>query len=531
MKTTLFYNCIGHSMKSAEDVFSAFSVAGGKILQVYGKDAPAPSPAGFSRAVDLGGKHVYPCLIDGHTHMLLTIAVMAMGFNACEITASGVEPHTVAGVGERVRSYAASRKPGAVIAINNYIRTAMDERRMPTREELDDWGGGRPVVIYNIDGHSTSLSSAMLRRIGIEPEGHSGVLTGEDNERAQGRLIDTVGSAVTLPVLAKGIAAFHNACAAYGISVVGALEGNGDSKKDATTKLIIRLARHFRVGVRLYLQYTDLSRVAPYIRMMKHPRVGGCGDWEMDGASGSHSAAFSVPYLDTGETAPCYFEQSTVDALCADADARGWQIASHAIGEDAIRMLLNAYDKLDSPTMHRLEHAEFADDETAARICRGRYAVLAQPGYSWIDKRWLHTYEQVLPEAIRNRMKFRTYYEAGVPICGSSDSPVQDLDPWLQMLGMLQFYNESESLTPYEALTTYTVNAAKALQEEDERGTLEPGKCADFFLADADLAALPPEAFTAARVVQTYYGGAPCRPMSGTVGELLRMLLTRPKKI
>ena len=532
MKTTLFYNGVCHSMRGPEDVFSAFTVSGGRIVRVYGKaEAEALRLSDFREKVDLRGQHVYPCLIDGHTHMLLTVAVMAMGFNACEITKNGVEPHTLAGVEARVRDYAARQKPGAVIAINNYIRTAMDERRMPTREELDDWGGGRAMVIYNIDGHSTALSSAMLKRIGIEPEGHSGVLTGEDNERAQGRIIDEVGSAVSLPVLARGIAAFHNACAAYGISVVGALEGNGDSKKDATTKLIIRLARHFRVGVRLYLQYTDLSRVAPYAGMMKHKRVGGCGDWEMDGASGSHSAAFALPYTDTGVTAPCYYDQETVDRLCADADALGWQIASHAIGDLAISRLVDAYEKLESKTLHRIEHAEFADDETFRRICAGSYAVLAQPGYSWIDKRYLHTYEQVLPQEIRDRMKFKSYYDAGVLICGSSDSPVQDMDPYLQMLGMMQFYNEAESLSAYEALATYTVHAAKALLEGDERGTLEEGKIADFFTADTDFFTLRPEEAVSFRPARTYYGGRVCRPMKGTVGELVRLLLTKPKMI
>ncbi len=532
MKTTLFYNGICHSMKAQDDVFSAFTVSDGRIVRVYKKDeAEQLRLSDFRHKVDLKGQHVYPCLIDGHTHMLLTIAVMAMGFNACEITKNGVEPHTIAGVEARVRDYTAKQKPGTVIAINNYICTAIDERRMPTRAEMDDWGGGRAMVIYNIDGHSTSLSSAMLKKIGIDPEGHSGVLTGEDNERAQGRIIDVVGGAISLPTLARGIANFHNYCAEYGISVVGALEGNGDSEKDTTTKLIIRLARHFGVGVRLYLQYTDLDRVAPYAKLMKHKRLGGCGDWEMDGAAGSHSAAFSQDYIDTGKTAPCYYDQQTVDRFCAQAEAQGYQIASHAIGDQAIRRLVEAYEKLGSEKLHRIEHAEFADEETFQRICNGNYAILAQPGYSWFGKRYLHTYEQTLPQEIRDGMKFKSYYDAGVLICGSSDSPVQDMDPYLQMLGMVQFYNEQESLTPYEALTTYTAHAARALLEGDERGTLEAGRVADFFTADVDFFALSPEEVVSFRPTQTYYGGKAYQPMKGTIGNLVRMLLHPPKLI
>lgn len=532
MKKVLFYNGQCHSMVNEEDVFSAFSVSDGKIIKTYtAEEEKAIDFSDFSDCVDLGKKHVYPCLIDGHTHMLLTVAVMAMGFNACEITKNGVESHTISGVEKRVRENAGKQKKNAVIAINNYITSAIDEHRMPTMEELDDWGGGRPVVIYNIDGHSTSLSSAMFKMVGIDPGESDGVLTGTDNERAQGRIIDAVGNSISLFSLIKGIAEFHNRCADYGISVVGALEGNGDSEKDTTTKLIIHLARHFKVGVRLYLQYIDYNRVTPYIKWMKHPRVGGCGDWEMDGSVGSRSAAFPVPYNDTNKSGTCYYSQEKVDELVLDADAKGWQVGSHAIGTDAIRRIADALDKTSSGIFHRIEHAEFADSETAERLCEGKYALMVQPGYSWIDKRYLHTYTQALPQSILDEMKFKTYYDSGVCICGSSDSPVQDMDPYLQMLGMCEFYNESESITPYEALTTYTKYAAKAILEDDERGTLEKGKAADFFVSDKDFGKLKPSEVISFRPLKTYYGGKEYIHMKGTLVEFLKMMISKPKKI
>ncbi|MCQ2419637.1 MAG: hypothetical protein MJ118_00725, partial [Clostridia bacterium] len=85
MKTTLFYNGVCHSMRTQDDTFAAFTVSDGRICRTYGKDeAEKLRLSDFKNKVDLQGRHVYPCLIDGHTHMLLTIAVMAMGFNACE---------------------------------------------------------------------------------------------------------------------------------------------------------------------------------------------------------------------------------------------------------------------------------------------------------------------------------------------------------------------------------------------------------------------------------------------------------------
>ena len=525
--STLFYNGKIHTMVSEDALAEYMAVDNGKIVEIGSGRVPF---AKYAHNVDLCGRHVYPCLIDAHVHLMLTIAVMAAGFSACEITADGVQPNTLAGVGERIRAYASKQKKDAVIAVNNYILTAMDELRMPTKDELDDWAGGRAIVVYNIDGHSCSLSSAMLKKVGIDPAQHDGVLQGEANESMQGKIVDAISSAITLPVLAKGVAEFHNVCADYGIGIVGALEGNADCDKDPTTELFVRLARHFDVGVRLYLQYRDFEKARPYEKYMKKKRVGGCGEWEMDGASGSHSAAFRVPYKDTGLTAPCYYRQEEVDAMVGRFAECGYQTATHAIGELAIEEILNALDKNGNGRFHRIEHCEFHDDAAFERLKEGRYAVMMQPGYAWIDKRYLHTYEQFLPEEICARLKFRSLYDAGICLCGSSDSPVQDMDPYLQMLGETQFYNEAESITPYQAMCTYTKNAARAIEEEDEYGTLEPGKQADFFTADQDFFALSPKEIPDFRPVKTYYGGAPARRWKGTSAELAAMML-RPAKM
>ena len=521
----LYKNAVFHSGITQQDTFKFMSVDKGRICGTYNS-----RPEGKFEEIDLGGRHVYPCLIDGHTHMLLSIAVMAMGFNVCEIKDGAVRPNTMAGVEQRIREYAAKQPRDAVIACNNFILTAVDEQRLPNRHELDAWGGGRALVVYNIDGHSTALSTAMLRLCGLDAEG-SGVLTGEENERAQGRIMDKVSAKMGIKKLAQGIARFQNTCAKYGICMVGALEGQGDSPKDAGTALILRLARYFDIDVRAYLQYRDLERVKPFVKYMAHPRVGGCGDWEMDGSNGSHSAAFSLPYKDSGEKAECYYSLEDATALCRAADAAGLQFASHAIGDVALSMLLKAMDGCDSGIFHRIEHAEFMDDESFEIIKQGRYALMMQPGYSWIDKRWLHSYSRFLPDEIIQKMRLKSLVDAGLCVCGSSDSPVQELDPWLQMLGMMQFYNEAESLTAYEAFCCYTKNAARALLEEKNYGTLEVGKFASFFTAEEDIFTLSAEKLAALRPVETYFKAELYKPKTGSMAELAAMLMRKPKKI
>ena len=528
MRKTLFYDGSFHSGVREADTFRFLEVTDGIITGTYQEK---PAGVRYAKEISLGGKHVYPCLIDGHVHMLFSLAVMAVGFTVCDITPAGVVPHNLAGVEKKIRAYAAKKPRNAVIAANNYILTAMDERRLPTREELDDWAGGRPVVIYSIDGHCSALSTPMLKKLELDPKGHNGTLSGEAHERVQGRLTDIISASITLPLLAKGSANFQNACAAYGISVVGALEGNGDSPKDRATALIVKLARHFDVGVRLYFQYIDLKKAEKYAKVQKHLRIGGCGDWEMDGATGSHSSAFHVPFKDTGTTAPCYYEQDFVDRIVKEADEKGYQIASHAIGEAAIERIIAALNQTTSGRMHRIEHGEFHSDASLEELKKRRYAVVMQPGYAWIDKRYLNTYTQYLPQEIVDRMHFKSLYDAGICLCGSSDSPVQDLDPWLQMLGMVDFYHPEESVTPYEAFRCYTINPARAILEDDERGTLETGKAADFFTADKDLFAIQQKDIVSFRPDRTYYGGRPYRKKKGTVAELLGSMLKKAKLV
>ena len=524
-------------MCSEDDTFYGMLVSGGRILKRFDSKEQVDEYINGEiknktpEMINLEGQHIYPCLIDAHTHLLQTVASMATGFNCCDIVGNSVEPHTLAGVEARVREYAADQDQSAILVGKQFVVTAIDERRLPTKDELDDWAGGRAIVLYGFDGHSTALSTAMLEKIGIDPETTDGILQGEANETAQGRIIDAVGASLKIADIAKGVAKFHNYCSEYGINIVGALEGNEDSKKDFTTKLIVALARHFKIGVRIYLQYTTLDRVKPFRRYMKHLRLGGCGNWEMDGASGSHSAAFRDPYIDNGQTHDCYYSQEFVNRLCREADEQGYQIASHAIGECAIERIVQGLNGTASGRLHRIEHSEFFNDDTFEELKKGNYALVMQPGYSWIDKRYLHTYEQVLPQHIRDRMKFKSIYDAGIVVCGSSDSPVQEMNPFMQMLGMVQFYNEEESITPYQALTCYTVNPAKALLEYEDYGTLEAGKKADFFTAKQNFAKLTAEEIATFKPVKTYYGGKSYNKLKGTVAELAAMMMTRPKKV
>lgn len=526
-RSILFEGAVFHSGTSEKESFSYMLVEKGRVKAL---SSSRPDKSLYSRCINLGGGHVYPCLIDCHTHLLYTIVAAAMGFDICSVKGGRVLPDTMAGVEARLRDFAAGKKPGRLLVANNYIPSAIDQRRLPNRQELDNWCGGRPVVVYTIDGHSSALSTAMLKKMGISPEGHSGILSGEAHDRAQGRLTDIIASAVSPAVLARGLAAVENSCADFGISHLGALDGNGDSARDFTTWLLVQLARRMKIKVRFYPQYFDVERAEKYRKYQLHPRLGGCGEWEMDGSTGSRSAAFSRPYKD-GSSAPCYYSRQQVERQVELADSRGYQIASHAIGDCAIERICSALIKTESGRLHRLEHGEFPNSSCLEMYRSGRFAVVAQPGYSWLDKRFLHSYEQLLPDELLGSLCLKSLVEAGVCLCGSSDSPVQSLDPYLQMAGMVDFYRAEESISAYQAFRCYSLNPAAALEEAGDIGSLEPGKEANFFVADRELFSLSAGELTDFRPRRSYYLGRPWKRRRGSLWELLLMLLGPCHKI
>ncbi|NLZ69375.1 MAG: amidohydrolase family protein [Spirochaetales bacterium] len=523
-KTILFTDAIIHTMQEDYPLASSMLVQKGRIV--------ALDPRNVKRAkiVSLKGQHVYPCLIDSHLHLLPTLVAFT-GFKLSTITEGKVLPSTLKGVENKIREFSSKVKKGELVIITNYIITAIKEQRLPTKEELDLWCDNKAVAIYTIDGHSSALSTKMLEKLSINTVGHIGILQGIEHESIQGRLTNLIASSVTVKMLAKGVAGFHNACAKYGISAVGALEGNGDSEKDLTTKLIIQLARRFKVSVYLYLQYFDIKKALPLIKYQATPRLGGCGDWEMDGAIGAHSAAFSTPYKDTGKIAKVYKTQKDVDKTVQEANSLGFQIASHAIGEEAIKLIVKAFSTIKDEKTNRIEHCEFPTDKEIEEISKHNYALVMQPGYSWLDKRYLHTYSQFLSTDTLKQLKLKTLFDKNIIVCGSSDSPVQDLDPWFQMMGMKEYYNEEESISNYEALKSYTVNAAKALRAEEDRGQLKVKAVADFFTSKQDIFTLSAQELCDFRPKDTYYGGKVTKTLKSNIVGFLLIIFNKPHKI
>ena len=102
--------------------------------------------------MDLAGMHVYPALTDSHLHLLYTLVLAANSFAICQVGPGGVEPGDLAGAERRMRLYCSQNPRQKIVVANGYIPSAIAEKRLPTRRELDEWTGGKSCVVYSIDG-------------------------------------------------------------------------------------------------------------------------------------------------------------------------------------------------------------------------------------------------------------------------------------------------------------------------------------------------------------------------------------------
>ena len=373
----------------------------------------------------------------------------------------------------------------------------------------------------------------MLKLLEFEELAPDGVMSGLVHEHNIYKL-NTLLSEQTRPEDAeRNLVSFVNKTIALGITCCCCLEGFSNESDPALDEFV-KIAGRLPLDLRLFPQLTSFEAVEKYLPAMRQKSIGGCGLWEIDGSVGAHSAAFTEPFLGEDEPKPTYFDQATFDGMIRKANDGGYQTTTHAIGTAACEMALLAYEKCTAkgnPLRHRIDHFEFTTKDQAQRAANLGLYVAAQPGYAWYDKLYLHSYKNFLPAAaVRRQLPLSVLAQSGL-LLGSSDSPVQDVNPYTQMQGMVEFPLPQYRLSLYEAFKTYTVYPAAALGELNERGTLDAGKRADFIVFDEDPFDQPLNKVYELRPSATYIDGKQYQPMTGGGMESLLSLLKKNKKI
>ncbi len=546
----LVVNAVIYSLEREGEYFSAMAIKKGRVAALF-KDPPEHGLKIAKKVTDAKGGIIIPGLIDSHFHFMATAALQEMALNISEVCDGILEPHNLAGVAEKIRKFASRIKPSLPILCFNYIIASIHEDRLPIREELDNWFPGRIVIIISMDGHSSAYSGEALKHIGITDNDHNGIFSGEDHDMNLGRINDLVIKSLSLPLLISGVRKVVNDAIHNGIVGIHCLEGFEDSKHDMSLRFLSRFGGILPLYLRLYIQYRNPAKVLPFIKKLTYPRIGGCNAWEMDGSIGSRTASFYEPYADQPQNyGKCYYSPEEVERYVFAAHEKGFQITSHAIGTRGIENILSAYEKAllvgkipvsshsdnkkadyYNPYRHRIDHFEFPTREQTARALHCGLVITTQPGYSWMDETFQKAYRKYLtPEQFHRQIPLKSIMEQGGILCGSSDSPIQHLNPFIQIHGMVNFPIPTERLSVFEALCTYTINGAYATFEEHDRGSLKVGKQADFIILDKDPFTISPNRLSDLKVRATYIKGRKMEDLKMSVISLLIRKLFLPSR-
>ncbi|MCP4764273.1 MAG: amidohydrolase family protein [archaeon] len=540
MYDKLVLNSRIYSLDREGEYYNAMAIDNGKIVKLYDKE-PLNANSISKEVVDAQNKIILPGFIDSHFHFLMTAPIQSISLPISEIKGGKMYPDSLDMLRDKLQEFSKKIGPKKPIFCSGFGVAAIKENRFPTWKELDAWVPNKDVIITSMDGHSGAFSSNALKKMGFDPSQHDGFLTGKEYEYNTDKMKSIIIRSLRPGMLLEGIQSVINDAINHGIVGIYALEGFSQSQKDIMLWMMSIYAGILPLQIWMTGQIRSLEGMKKYSKSMSYPRIGGCGPWEMDGAVGSHTAAYFESYLDNSENfgAILYPYEELIDNVIKAHDF-GFQITSHAIGTKGIEHILQAYEELfrkrglsENIRRHRIDHFEFPNIEQVERTLKLGILVVPQPGYAWMDKHYLHSYERNLrPEQIARQIPLKTIADAGGYILGSADSPVQHLNPFTQIMGMVNFPIEKEQLSVYQALRTYTYNGAYGTFEENVRGTLTVGKYADFIMLEEDPFKISKNNLADIKVKSTYIKGFIQQPMDiSALGLIFKGIFGKKKKI
>ena len=472
--------------------------------------------------VDAQGGLVVPGFIDSHVHFLTGgLALASVQLRDARTPAEFIE---------RIGSFV-QKNP------NNWVRGGdWDHEQwggeLPTRQWIDSLTPDTPVFVRRLDGHMGLANSKALELAGISastPDVAGGEIVRDRGGNPTGVLkdnaMDLVFRAIPEPgegEYEKALEAAMDHVASQGVTSVHHVGGTDPA---GYLKLFQKARAEGKLRTRIYA-LTPLSQWEWLDRQLKEGlqsdawvRFGGLKGFS-DGSLGSHTAAFKDPYTDQpGEYGLFITPKDSLESWILGADGAELQVAVHAIGDDAISFVLNAFDKaieINGPRdrRFRIEHAQHIAQDDFQRFAQLGVIPSMQPYHAIDDGRWA---QRVIGERIRTTYAFRSLLDAGADLAFGSDWFVAPPDPLYGIYAAVtrQTLDDAnpggwvpeQKITVEEALRAYTIGSARASFEEEIKGTLEAGKLADFVLLSENLFEVPLERIKDVSVVRTWVGG------------------------
>lgn len=510
----VFRNAVIHTGDVTRPAAQALAVRNGEIVAV-GSEADVRAAVGpATELVDLDGAAVIPGLYDAHIHT----AQYAHSLTSVDLAGTRSLAEALA----RIATRAAQLRPGAWLLGGRWNSNVWDPPVQPDRHALDAVCPDNPVALPTVDGHTTWVNSAALQLAGIDAataDPIGGHIVRDDAGRPTGILRETAAHPLrrftAVEDLGSLLRAGQQRLLALGITSVHDIDGE-DCR---TAYLEMRDAGDLKIRVHKAIRLEHLDAAIAEGR-----RTGQGDDWFRtgplkvfsDGALGSHTCHMSKPMRGGDHGIPIMPYDDLVRVFRRAAEA-GIAIATHAIGDQANHLVLNAYEEI-GPTpglRHRIEHAQHLQPRDVARMARLGVVASMQPVHCTSD---IDLVDALLAGHDLASYAWRDLRDAGVALAFGSDAPVEDPHPFAALYAAVTRtrpdgspdggWQPEQRITMAEAIRAHTSGAAYAAGEADRKGTLTPGMLADFIAVDTDPYQEPPEAVLRTRVLSTFVGGA-----------------------
>ncbi len=504
----------------------AVAIHGNRIVAV-GSDAYIAKWIGpATRKIDAQGKSVLPGFIDAHVH-----------FSSGGGEVSGVhlrDASTPQEFARRIGEHAKKLPKGEWMLGGTWDHELWSGTPLPSHDWVDSLTPDTPVFVSRYDGHMAMANALALRLAGVtretkDPPGGAIVRDKDGNPTGlmKDAAMDLIFRVIPPPSEERLLRMIHAAmdeARRFGVTSVHDISSTEDVRAYQV------LASRGELTLRIYCITPLPQWEAPAIAGI---RAGFGNDWIhlgalkgfADGSLGSTTALFEQPYNDAPETSGLPNEMMLPEGnmlkMALGADKAGLQLAVHAIGDRAIRIMLDVYTEVAKQNgartdrRWRIEHAQHLRPQDFARFAQLGVIASVQPYHAIDDGRWAE--KRIGHERAKTTYAFRTFLDHGVRLAFGSDWTVAPLNP---MQGLYAAVSRAtldgknpggwfpeQKLTLEEAIQAYTMGSAFAEFGEKEKGTLTPGKLADVVVLDADLFSIAPEKIKDVKVRYTILGG------------------------
>jgi len=486
-----------------------------RIIAVGGPELKNEHPG--AEVIDVAGKLVLPGFIDNHTHFMDgSASLLGIKTQGTKSSAEFIET---------VKNYAANAPEGEWITGGLWDHEAW-EGQLPRKEWIDEFTPNNPLFLLRTDGHMAIVNSLVLKLAGITkdtPDPEGGLIVRDENGDPTGVLKDNAMNVVYSIVPPMTTA---QATRTFDAGIQEALENGVTQIHNMGTwdniALFKKAKDEGRLKIRVYY-FPLIPNVHKLHDMIERDgkgdnwlRFGGVKELA-DGSLGSTTAWFYEPYTDEPDTNG--FPLMQMDVLkknLAEANDLGFQLAVHAIGDQTNDNLIRIFEEIGATgNRPRIEHAQHLTPAAIKKMAELGVIASVQPYHAIDDGRWAE--KRIGKERLAGTYPFKSLFDAGAIVTFGSDWMVAPLEPLSGIYAAVtrrtldgknpDGWVPEQKISVEQAVKAYTINNAYAGFQENDLGTIEPGKLADMVVISDNIFDIDPAEIINTKVLLTIVGG------------------------